>query len=161
MKIYLSLGSNVGDRVGNLRSALTLIELEGMRALRISSFYETAPVNVRRQPWFMNCVAEVETRLSPPRLLARLQRIENDLGRSRRIPKGPRTIDIDILAYGNRVLRMPDLRIPHRRMAGRRFVLVPLCEVADGLRHPVTGRTVSEMLDLTPDSSPVVWHCRG
>ena len=160
MKVYLSLGSNLDDRVQNLRRALTLIALEGIRTLKISSFYETAPVNVPRQPWFMNCVAEVETRLSPPRLLKVTQRIEKDLGRDRRNLKGPRKIDIDILLCGDRILQMRDLTIPHRRMGERRFVLIPLREVADGLRHPVTGRTVPEMLAFTPDESPVVWHCR-
>ncbi|MCZ6904367.1 MAG: 2-amino-4-hydroxy-6-hydroxymethyldihydropteridine diphosphokinase, partial [Acidobacteria bacterium] len=87
-------------------------------------------------------------------------RIEKDLGRDRRNLKGPRKIDIDILLCGGRILQMRNLTIPHRRMGERRFVLIPLREVADGLRHPVTGRTVPEMLALTPDESPVVWHCR-
>ena len=161
MKVYFSLGSNLGDRVQNLRRALTLIDLEGIRILRTSSFYETAPVKVPKQPWFMNCVAEGRARLSPPSLLKLAQGIERNMGRDRRRSKGPRMIDIDILLFGDTVLQTPKLTIPHQRIGGRRFVLIPLCELSERLRHPVTQRTVRDMLACTHDRSPVIWCCRG
>lgn len=122
----------------------------------MSSFYRTEPVDLKQQPWFVNCVAEVATNLFPLQLLKTLQRVERDLGRRRTIDKGPRTIDIDILLYENAMVHSTELNIPHERMADRRFVLVPLCELAGNLRHPVTERTVLEMLNETTDTSQVI-----
>jgi 2-amino-4-hydroxy-6-hydroxymethyldihydropteridine diphosphokinase len=144
--VYLSLGSNLGDRERKLRDALGLLAEPGLRVLRVSSFYETEPLEVRDQRRFLNAVAEAETDFFPKQLLARLQRIEQRLGRRRLKPKGPRTIDIDILLYGGTVIDAEELQVPHPRLAQRRFVLEPLAELAPDLRHPVTRRTVTEML---------------
>jgi 2-amino-4-hydroxy-6-hydroxymethyldihydropteridine diphosphokinase len=154
--VFLSLGSNLGDRSGNIRKALTELTVAGIEVRRVSSFYRTEPVEFHQQPWFVNCVAEVATDLLPLQLLKAIQRVERDLGRRRSINKGPRTIDIDILLYENVVVRSAALNIPHESMAERRFVLVPLREVAASLRHPVTERTVAEMLNETPDTSQVI-----
>jgi 2-amino-4-hydroxy-6-hydroxymethyldihydropteridine diphosphokinase len=144
--VYLSLGSNLGDREQMLRQALERLAAAGLRILRVSSIRETEPVDVLDQPRFLNLVAEAETDLFPRQLLARTQRVELELGRKRLRPKGPRTIDIDILLYGDAVIDSPELTVPHPRMAQRRFVLEPLAELAPDLRHPVTRRTVREML---------------
>jgi 2-amino-4-hydroxy-6-hydroxymethyldihydropteridine diphosphokinase len=145
--IYLSLGSNIGDREANLRAAIDQLGAAGIRVSRVSPIYETEPVDVTGQRWFLNLAVEAQSDLFPLQLLARTQRIERALGRVRTIPKGPRTIDIDILLYGNAVVRSSRLEIPHPRMAERRFVLVPLADLAPDLRHPVNRRTVREMLE--------------
>ena len=155
-RAYLSLGSNVGDRVSHIRKACELLPAAGVEVRRVSSLYRTEPVDFSPQRWFINCVAEAETDLMPLRLLKALQSVERQLGRRPGIPKGPRPIDIDILLYENVVVRSPALTIPHERLAERRFVLVPLGELAARLRHPVTQRTVLEMLHETPDTSQVI-----
>lgn len=151
--VYLSLGSNIGDRERNLRDALKQLNTAGIRVVRISPIYETEPVDLAGQRWFLNLVAEAETDLFPLQLLARTQKIERALGRVRTVPKGPRTIDIDILLYGATVVRSQNLEIPHPRMTERRFVLIPLAELAPELRHPVTRKTVRELLDAAPPAS--------
>ena len=151
MKIaYLGLGSNLGDREAHLRAALERLRAPDLRVLRVSPVYETEPVDYTAQRWFLNLVMEAETSLFPMQLLARAARIERALGRVRTIPKGPRTIDIDILLYGQTVVRSEALEIPHPRMGDRRFVLAPLADLAPGLRHPVAHRTMSEMLEAAP-----------
>lgn len=150
---YLSLGSNVGDREKSLQSAVNLLHGPGLRILRLSPVYETAPQDLPRQGMFLNLVAEVETDLFPRQLLARLQQVEKRLGRERRVAKGPRTIDIDILLYGGFVVDAPDLVIPHPRLHQRRFALEPLAVLAPGLRHPVLRRTVEELLEKTRDQA--------
>jgi 2-amino-4-hydroxy-6-hydroxymethyldihydropteridine diphosphokinase len=147
---YLSLGSNIGDRDANLRAAIERLAAPGLRVLRVSPVYETEPVEYTDQRWFLNLVIEAETSLFPLQLLARTQKVERVLGRVRTVPKGPRTIDIDILLYGTAVVRGGKLEIPHPRMAGRRFVLVPLHDLAPGLRHPVSRTTVAELLRAAP-----------
>ena len=144
---YLSLGSNIGDREANLRTALDELHPE-----RVSPIYETEPVDYRDQAWFLNVVAEVRTDRFPRQFLAMTQRIERELGRVRTIAKGPRTIDIDILLFGSTVVHTKDLEIPHPRMAERRFVLQPLADLAPEVRHPVTHRSVREMLDALADT---------
>ncbi len=152
MKItYIALGSNVGDRAENLRSARERLEGPDLRVLRASSIYETAPRDVEDQPWFLNQVMECETDLFPRQLLERLQKIERAMGRKRRMAKGPREIDLDILLYGDAVVKAPELEIPHPRMGERRFVLEPLAELAAEKRHPGTKRTVLEMLGSVKD----------
>jgi 2-amino-4-hydroxy-6-hydroxymethyldihydropteridine diphosphokinase len=144
---YLSLGSNLGDRDANLQSAL-----DRLNPLRVSPIYETEPVDYTAQPMFLNLVAEIQTELTPQELLEFTQTIERDLGRVRGIPKGPRTLDIDILVYDDAIIRQPDLEIPHPRMQERRFVLEPMADLVPDLRHPVTGRTIREMLMSLPSA---------
>jgi len=155
-RVYLSLGSNVGDRRAHLEAALGKLAEREITVTRVSSFYKTEPVDFRPQPWFLNCVVEAETKLMPLQLLNALKRIERELGRKPGTAKGPRPIDIDILLYENLVVRSATLTIPHERLADRRFVLIPLRELEPNLRHPVTQRTVVDMLGDTADSSQVV-----
>ena len=148
--VYLSLGSNIGDREGHLRTAVERLSSAGVGVLRISPVYETEPVDYTAQGWFLNLVVEAETELFPLQLLARTSRIERELGRARTVPKGPRTLDIDILLYGNSVVQTEKLQIPHPRMAERRFVLAPLADLVPDLRHPVLQKTVRELLAGAP-----------
>jgi 2-amino-4-hydroxy-6-hydroxymethyldihydropteridine diphosphokinase len=140
----------MGDREGNLRQAVERLALHGVRVLRQSRIYETEPVDFKDQAWFLNQVVEAETALFPMQLLASVGRVERELGRVRSRPKGPRTIDIDILFYGAATVATAQLQIPHPRMAERRFVLAPLAELAPDLRHPVTHRSVRQMLESAP-----------
>jgi 2-amino-4-hydroxy-6-hydroxymethyldihydropteridine diphosphokinase len=156
--VYLSLGSNIGDREANLSAAVERLSAPGLRVLRVSPVYETEPVDYTGQRWFLNLVVEAETGLFPMQLLARTAGIERALGRVRGVPKGPRTIDIDILLYGMAVVRSEVLEIPHPRMAERRFVLAPLADLAPDLRHPATRKTVREMLDAAPAQSVRLIH---
>jgi 2-amino-4-hydroxy-6-hydroxymethyldihydropteridine diphosphokinase len=149
-RIYLSLGSNIGDREANLRKAVELLEALDVHVLRASRIYETEPVDYVDQAWFLNQVVEAETALFPMQLLTRIARIERELGRTRTVPKGPRTLDIDILFYAEAVVHTARLEIPHPRMAERRFVLLPLAELAPDLRHPVTRLSVRQMLQNAP-----------
>jgi 2-amino-4-hydroxy-6-hydroxymethyldihydropteridine diphosphokinase len=151
--VYLSLGSNIGDREANLRAAI-----ERLGPVRESPIYETEPVDYLQQRWFLNMVVELQTDLFPRQLLTRIQKIERELGRVRGIPKGPRTLDIDILLYGSAVVKTDTLEIPHPRMTERRFVLAPLADIAPELRHPVTRQTVREMLAAAPAATVRLLH---
>jgi 2-amino-4-hydroxy-6-hydroxymethyldihydropteridine diphosphokinase len=144
--VYIGLGSNLGDRANNLRAARERLEASGVRIRRGSSLYETEPRERFDQPWFLNQVIEAETTLFPRQLLARLLLIEREMGRTRVTPKGPRTIDLDILLFGNAVVHAAGLEIPHPRLSQRRFVLEPLAELVPDLRPPRGQRTVREML---------------
>ena len=145
--IYFSLGSNVGSREQNLRNAIGRLAPAGVNVLRVSPIYETEPLEYTDQRWFLNLVVEAETDLFPLQLLTRVQRIERAMGRVRTVPNGPRTIDIDILLFGQSVVRTEELEIPHPRMSERRFVLQPLADLVPELRHPVLRKTVAQMLE--------------
>ncbi len=153
--VWLGLGSNVGDRMGNLAAAIEGLEREGVPVLRVSGVYETAPRDFLDQPAFLNCVAETDAVMEPDAMLRAALKVEKAMGRVREVAKGPRVIDIDILFYRDRLVRVDGLEIPHPRIAERRFVLEPLAELAPGLLHPVLGRTVAELLDGVRDQEAV------
>jgi 2-amino-4-hydroxy-6-hydroxymethyldihydropteridine diphosphokinase len=156
--IFLSLGSNLGDRAANLERAIESLFGIGVRVLRCSSIYETEPVDFLAQPWFLNCVVEGETSLAPRQLLEELQAIERKLGSKKLVLRGPRIIDLDILFYETSVIHEAGMEIPHPRLAERRFVLVPLAELAPEIRHPVLRKTAAELLAATKDGSAVgIW----
>lgn len=154
-KAYLSLGSNLGDRVANLREAIRRLGRLG-NVKQVSSFYETEPVEFTQQPWFVNCAVELQTALSPRDLLNGMLAIEQVMGRERVQPKGPRLIDLDILLFGDTVIHEPGLTIPHPAMHERRFVLEPLVEIAPQITHPLLKRSAADLLQsLPPDSADV------
>ncbi len=153
--VYLSLGSNIGEREKNLRAAIASLPNANVRVTRVSSFYETEPVDLREQPWFVNCVVEGTTKITALELLHALREIERRMGSQKLVPKGPRLIDMDILLYGEETIDTPDLQVPHPRMLLRKFVLVPLAEVAPNVKHPSWNGTATKLLAETPDQSQV------
>ena len=153
--VYLSLGSNVGDRARNLQDAIAALGSAGVRIVRVSSAYETEPVDYLDQPWFLNCAVEAETDLAALDLLRALREIETQMGSKKLIAKGPRLIDIDILLYGSGVIDTPELQIPHPRMHLRRFVLEPLAEIAPNVQHPVSHLSIADLLARSADKSAV------
>ena len=153
--VYLSIGSNVGDRLDHVRKACQRLQAAGFPLRRISAVYETEPVDVLEQDWFLNLAVETETALPPLELLDRMHDIERELGRIRERPKGPRTIDIDILLYGDATLASDRLTLPHPRMLDRRFVLEPLREIAAGRRIPPSNRTVEKLYAELQDPAQV------
>jgi 2-amino-4-hydroxy-6-hydroxymethyldihydropteridine diphosphokinase len=152
--VYLSLGSNVGDREAQLQEARAKLAAVG-RVVAESSFYETEPVEFTQQPWFLNCVLALETSKTPQELIAAVLRIEVEMGRRRMQKKGPRTIDIDILLFDDTIVDSEELTIPHPTMHERRFVLEPLAEIAPELLHPVLKKTIRELLDSLPPGQVV------
>ncbi len=153
-QVYLSLGSNVGDRAENMRKAIHNLGRLG-KVVAVSSFYETEPVELTTQPWFLNCAVQLDTEKMPRQLLNGVLAIEQEMGRRRRQKKGPRNIDIDILLFGNSVVQVKGLTIPHPAMHERRFVLEPLAEIAPDVRHPVLKRSVRELRDALPPGQEV------
>lgn len=152
---YLSLGSNQGNRRVNLETALEHLR-ELCEVIAVSSFYETEPMGMTRQEWFLNCAVALKTEQMPRHLLARLLGIEKAMGRCRLQLKGPRNIDIDIVLFGNSVVKTATLVIPHPAMHERRFVLAPLAEIAPDARHPVLRRSVRELFDALPQGDAMV-----
>ncbi len=152
--VYLSLGSNLGERSANLQAAIErLTEAGAVRA--VSGFYETEPVELPNQPWFLNCVVALETDQPPRTLLNKLLALEQEMGRLRMKDKGPRLIDIDILLFASRVVDEPGMRIPHPAMHQRRFVLEPLVEIAPEGFHPGFRKTARELLAALPAGQKV------
>jgi 2-amino-4-hydroxy-6-hydroxymethyldihydropteridine diphosphokinase len=151
---YLSLGSNLGDRAANLRTALAQLDAGG-RLLAVSALYETQPVDLPDQPWFLNCVAAIETDKTPRELLQLALQIEAAMGRLRMRKHGPRNIDIDVVLFGDRVVDEPGLKIPHPAMHQRKFVLEPLVEIAPEARHPELKKTARELLTELPPGQTV------
>ncbi len=143
--IYLGLGTNLGDRVANLENAMAALPPQ-VSVLRSSAIYETEPWGYIDQPAFLNQVLEARTDLSPGDLLPYLKQVERQVGRQPTFRYGPRLIDLDILFYGDQIVSLPDLVVPHPRLAERAFMLVPLAELAPHLRHPITHQTIEEML---------------
>jgi 2-amino-4-hydroxy-6-hydroxymethyldihydropteridine diphosphokinase len=154
--VYLSLGSNLGDRAANLRAAIAALPAAGLTVTRVSSFYETEPVDYLDQPWFLNCVLRAETERVAVELLRDLRAIETRLGSQKEFAKGPRLLDIDILLYGGQFIDTPELQVPHPRMLQRKFVLAPLAEIAPQVSHPAWhGITAEKALQQVPDAGEV------
>lgn len=153
-KVALALGANLGDRIAALRAAVTGLK-PYMTITAKSPVYETAPAYVSDQPAFLNAALIGETGLEPLTLLRAVKDLENELGRQPTFHYGPRAIDIDIVFYGDQIIDLPELHIPHPRLAEREFVLRPLADIAPEWRHPATGLTAGEMLAKTSDHSPL------
>ena len=153
--VYIALGTNVGEREANLLQALRLLPESGVHIRRVSSIYETEPVDYLDQEWFLNAVLEVQTELDALDLLNALRVIEARMGSKKAFAKGPRKIDLDILLYGNETIDTPELQVPHPRMLERKFVLIPLAEIAPNLRHPSWKSGVAHLLAVSTDHSAV------
>lgn len=161
MGIYLGLGSNVGEREAQLRFAVAALKERDVITWKSASLYWTQPRDVEDQPWFLNTVIEVRTLLEPAVLVEACLEVEKEAGRIRDVPRGPRTLDIDIILYKDRVVDTPTLSIPHPRFRERRFVLAPLAEVAADFADPVSGLTMTQLLDLCPDEGVVRRENKG
>jgi 2-amino-4-hydroxy-6-hydroxymethyldihydropteridine diphosphokinase len=153
--VFLGLGSNLGDREAAIEEALRQLATRGFATLLRSSTWATEPVGGPPQGWFLNAAVAGETALAPQALLAACLDTERALGRVRGVRNGPRTIDVDLLLYGERRVDEPGLVIPHPRLAERRFVLAPLAEIAADVVHPLLGLTITELLERCPDASLV------
>jgi 2-amino-4-hydroxy-6-hydroxymethyldihydropteridine diphosphokinase len=153
--IFLSLGSNVGDRKENLHAAIVALAGAGITVKRVSSIYETEPVDYLDQPWFLNCVVEGQTSTPAIPLLRKLRALEQRMGSQKLVARGPRLLDIDILLYGQQTIDAPELQVPHPRMLSRRFVLKPLAEISPDLKHPSWNGSAAELLKNLADHSVV------
>jgi 2-amino-4-hydroxy-6-hydroxymethyldihydropteridine diphosphokinase len=152
---YLSLGSNLGDREAQLREAQKRLGAVG-QIKRVSSYYETEPVEFTEQSWFLNCALGLETSQNPQELMKSILHIEEEMGRRRVQKKGPRTIDIDILLFGDQIVNSAEVIIPHPAMQERRFVLEPLAEIAPEVRHPLLHKAIRELLSELPAAGQIV-----
>jgi len=160
VEAYIALGSNLGDREANIKKAFDALK-ERIQIVKTSSIYETKPMYVEDQGWFLNCAAKIETNLAPEELLKFLKSIEQKLGRKTVKRNGPRTIDLDILFYGDQILKEDDLQVPHPKIGERPFVLVPLAEIAPNLIHPVNKKTIIAMLsELDYDKSEISYKTK-
>lgn len=153
--VYLALGSNVGDRQANFGEAISRMTQSAIHITKLSSIYETEPVDYLDQPWFLNAVVEAKTDLPAAQLLTTLRCIESEMGSKKPFAKGPRLIDLDVLLYGNETIDTPNLQVPHPRMLLRNFVLAPLAEIAPTLRHPSWSVNAAALLAHSPDKSVV------
>ncbi len=154
--VYLAVGSNLGDRESYLRAGVHGLSARGIEIIRSASIYSTEPREVLDQPWFLNTAIEASTDLEPSALLRACLEVEQENRRRRGAVKGPRTLDIDIIFYGNAIVRAPGLTIPHPSFSGRRFVLVPLVEIAPDFLDPLSGKTLRELLQACPDQAQVL-----
>lgn len=158
MGIFVGLGSNIGDREKHLRDASNSLRKYELTLRRSASLYITEPRDYEEQPWFLNTVLEVDTRLPPLKLLEVCLEIERQAGRIRDRSKGPRPLDLDILLYGEETMQTDELILPHPRYTERRFVLIPLAELAPDFRDPIRNLTVSELLKECTDVGEVRLH---
>ena len=155
VEAYIAIGSNIGDREANIKKAFDALK-KRIQIVKTSSLYETKPMYIEDQGWFLNCALKVETDLAPKELLKFLKNIEQKLGRKTVKRNGPRIIDLDILFYGDQILKEDDLQVPHPKIGERPFVLVPLAEIAPNLIHPVNKKTIVDMLsELNYDKSEI------
>jgi len=160
VEAYIALGSNLGDREANIKKAIDALKVR-IKIVKASSLYETKPMYIEDQGWFLNCAVEVETDLTPKELLKFLKNIEQKLGRKTVRRNGPRIIDLDILFYADQILKENDLQVPHPKIEERSFVLVPLAEIAPNLIHPVNKKTVADMLsELVYDRSEITFKTK-
>ncbi len=157
MKAFIGVGSNIGEKIENCMKAISLLDsIEGCSVIKRSSFYKTEPVGYKDQDWFINCVVMIETELSPYELLEKLKEIELSMGREKGVRWGPRIIDLDILLYEDTVIDSDELTIPHLLMHKRRFVIVPLNEIAPDFIHPVLKKSIKELLKRIPEDGQEV-----
>ncbi len=155
VEAYIALGSNIGDREANIKKAFDLLK-EKTKIIKTSALYETKPMYIKEQGWFLNSTAKIDTQLTLRELLFFLKNIEQKLGRKPVERNGPRIIDLDILFYGTQVVNKKDLQIPHPKMVERAFVLVPLAEIAPSLIHPISKKTIVQLLsELDYDKSEI------
>ena len=155
MIYFLCIGTNLGDRRKNLAHAISLLEKEGIEILKVSSLYETQPVDIPSQPWFYNQVIEIRSNVNPMAFLALIKKIERKIGRMDHSYKGPRIIDIDILMVEKTVVQTKELKIPHPRMEKRNFVLLPFVEISPDAIHPIINEKIIDLLNKSNDHSIV------